>query len=364
MKKCASLLAVIAAPFLFVNVLFGCHIPPNPPSCPQCPPGSTLVDIDFDDFLAGTLVGGYSSLQRYSSASNSNLADGLGFSIDIGNNRGPVVNCKEVEVGALYDTDKREYFTSKTGDGTATTTVYTKTNLANRNDDYVARASAGQDSDLEVTGYYTSSGEYSRWSGGNMQNYNLGNALIIQENVDSDDVSTGHLDYVQGLGDPRNYNFAPDDDADGGFIQFEFESAMNGFGFTFADLDLSEICSSYITFFDTTGSSIQVSFADFSSGNFSNRGTSNTSGTVVWGDNKANRIDTITVAELNQVMGSSLNNISSVKFNLSGSGGITHINYCYQYAPVPEASTVVAGGMMVFLLGGLQLLRLRRKQRS
>jgi len=363
MKKYASLMLVVATHFCYVSSVMGCHIPPSPPSCPECPPGSTLINIDFDDFLAGTLVGGYSNLQRYTSANNDALAASLGFTIDIGNNNGPVINCKEVEVGALYDTDRREYYTNNPWDGGTTTTWYNDTSVTNRNDTYIGRGSSGQDTDLEVTNYYSSTGEDSKWAGGNMQYYNLGNALIIQEHVDGDDVSQGHLDRVQGLGNPGNWEFAPDDDADGGFITFEFESAMNGFGFTFADLDCSEVYSTNITFFDTTGESVQVSFAEFiNGGDFSNRGSANTSGTVVWGDNTANRIDTITVAELNQVMGTSLSNFSSVSFNLSGSGGITHINYCY--SAVPEASTVMAGGMIVFLLGGFQVMRKRRKNQG
>ena len=348
---------------LFVSLmLFGasfamaCHIPPNPPDCAACPEGSTLIDIDFDDYYAGTLVGAstnlsnYSSLQGYTSANNSNIAEGMGFTITVG------AECGDVGVATLYDTDRRIYTDSRG----YTTTTYDK--VTNRDDSYVARAASGEDPDLETTAYYTSQGEYSAWSGGNVQYNTLGNALIIQENFDCTNIYQGHLDLVQGQDTYDRCSgslYAPDDEANGGYITLEFESAMSGFGFTFADLDWSEVCSTTITFFDTTGASVEISLWEFQSGVFQDRGSNNTSGAVVWGDNKANRIDTLSVSEINSVMNTSLTNISSVKFHLSGSGGITNINYCH-YDAVPEASTVLGSFGLLGLLC-LHFVRRRKK---
>jgi len=346
--------ALVSMLLVSIQSAIACHIPPNPPDCPQCPPGSTLVDIDFDDYFAGTLVGGdtsnsyYDGLQLYTSDSNSSIYDGLGFTIDVGD------QCGNAQVGTLYDTDRRIY-TDKYGNAT---TDYEK--AVNRDDDWVARAARGEDPDLETTGFYDKPDEWSQWSGGNMKRNTLGNALIIQEHLDCNDVSEGHLDLVQGQSNASRDMFAPDDDAAGGYITFEFESAMNGFGFTFADLDWSEVCSTSVTFFDASGASTgEISFNEFQSGVFEDRGTNNTSGSVYWGDNKANRIDTLTVSELNNTMNTNLSNISTVKFHLSGSGGITHINYCH-YDAVPEASTLLGSFGLLGLLG-LHITRRRKK---
>lgn len=339
-------LAISAVFFGFVSANACIIPPPPPPPCPSCP--TNCVSIDFDDFYAGTLLGytsdGGTSFQRYESATNSNIADGMGFTIEIHNNSGGA------EVASLYDTDKRLF---QTNDGATHygDTEYTDVIgvVANSEGQYYGGT---RDSDLEY-----------RWNGGNVAYEHLGNALIIQEDVYTDHsaftpdyLEDGHLRYVQGDYD-RYQGKVPDDEAAGGYIQFGFETAMDSFGFTFADLDAGEDAS--ITFFDTSGQSIEVGFEEFSSGLFQNR-SQNTSGSVVWENNYANRIDAISVAELNQVMGSNLNNFSQVKFGLSNSGGITHINYCY--SPVPEPSTYLAGSALLFMIG-FHFSRSRKKRK-
>jgi hypothetical protein len=357
MKKYAAL-SIVLLGILGIPFAQACHIPPNPPSCPSCPDGSALININFDDYYAGTLVGGYDHLQLYTSDNNRNIADGMGFTIDINNNKGP-------NVGALYDTDRRLYY-DRYGNRTED-----YSNVARRDDNWVARGETGEDPDLETSAYYSGGNEYSQWGNpgeynGNLQYNNIGNALIIQERVDHNDISCGHLDQVQGRNETSSSDrdqFAPDDDSNGGFIRFNFENAMSGFGFTFGDLDSGETSRTNITFFDSTGTSVEVSFDEFSSGVFADRGSNNTTGTVEWGDGHLNRIDTISVTELNQVMQTpvELLDISSVQFNLSGSGGIGSIHYCY--SAVPEASTLLSGAGLLFVAGFFTIRR-RRKNKA
>ncbi len=353
-----TFILLVATAFFGVSASVACHIPPNPPSCPSCPEGSSLIDIDFDDFYAGTIVGATSrdsrndGLQRFTSAGNSAIEEGTGFTITVGSQPGECA----VKAATLYDTDRRQYFDSRGN----LTTDYEK--AVRRDENWVGRAGSGEDSDLETTNRGSYPNEYTEWSGGgNMAEYNLGNALILQQNLDCNDIDEGHLDLVQGR-DQSNYCdeiFAPNDYNSGGFIELSFESAMNGFGFTFADLDDDEISRTSITFFDTSGTSVTVTFDEFSTGVFEDRGSNNTSGKVDWGGTSANRIDTITVAELNNVMNTSLNDISKVNFYLQRSGGITHINYCH-YEAVPEASTTVAAFGLFGLLG-FHFMRRRKK---
>jgi len=304
------------------------------------------VTVDFEDFYAGTLVG-YSNtysntgLQRYTSANNADLASGMGFTVKIDSNYGP-------DVGALYDTDQRIY-TSTNGGNTRTYSSVNGVVSGSEGD-----ALTGEDPDLE---YDATSG----WNGGNLECERLGNALVIQEHAKSSNISDGHLYYAQGKSNSKKNRYAPDDSSRGGYIKFSFETDINRFGFDFIDLDNTNGNgeSASITFYDfNTGENVEVGFSEFSTGSFSDR-DANVSGDVVWGDGTANRIDGISVAELNEVMGTNLTSFSAVKFRMAGSGGIGGISY--HYSPVPESSTVVAGGLIFLFLGMLHFARMRRK---
>ena len=314
------------------------------------------VTVDFEDFYAGTLVG-YSNtyqnthLQRYTSDNNANLAPGTGFTVRIDNNCGP-------DVGALYDTDRRTYLDYKYY-GASETRIYDKVDAVQSNSQ--GSAGYGEDPDLE----YDSTGGWSGgWNGGNLKNERLGNALIIQEHATWNNIADGHLYYTQGQHYEKYNKYAPDDSAYGGYMKFTFETDINSFGFDFIDLDCGYCSGEHasITFYDfNTNRHVSVNFSEFSHGAFSNR-DANVTGNVVWGDGKANRIDSISVAELNEVMGTNLTSFSAVKIRTSGSGAVAGIRY--HYTPIPEASTVLAGGLIFLALAGIQVMRIRRRARS
>jgi hypothetical protein len=222
-------------------------------------------------------------------------------------------------------------------------------------------AGVGEDPDLE---FDTTGG----WEGGNLQGTRLDNALIIQEHtgiakwngsVSSSPraVDRGHLYFVQGehnWGTNNNWQkYAPDDEARGGSINFNFETTIDNFGFDFIDLDRGEnVSNTTITFTDTVGNQSTISFDEFTSGgDFDQTGNS---GEVVWGDGTANRIDGISLDQINNFQssfgGNQLNNFDQVTINLNGSGGIATIRYNLM-APVPEASTVISASAIALLIG-------------
>ncbi len=330
---------------------------------------SSSIEVDFDDFYSGTLLGYTNSSvdrQLYSSSNSySPLGAGQGFTIQIDNNYGP-------DVGALYDTDTRVYLDSSGNEiiryedlpGHSPVATTAGRELGSEGD-----GNSGEDTDLEFD-------RTNGWYGGNLNDERQGNALVIQEHLGISDwygsvsnspsaLDHGHLYFTTGDHNWDTNNnwkkYAPDDDSNGGTICFDFETNLSSFGFNFVDLDRGEDAS--ITFVDSLGSSATINLDEFSSssGDFFNRGSNNTSGTVVWGDGKANRVDAISVSELNSVLGTNLNNFEKVSFNLSGSGGISAIHY--GYSAVPEPSTVFAGlGLFAFM--GLHFFRSRRKSKS
>ncbi len=271
------------------------------------------ITIDFEDFESGTLLGyddlnTNTHLQRYRSSNNSDLDPGQGFDLTINNPS----NSKDA--AALYDSNR----------------------------------SGGEDPDLEFD-----------YKGGNQQGIKQGNVLIIQESFDGNDISNGELDLAYGKHQSDSKR-APDDEANGGMIKFSFESNISQFGFTFIDLDESNMTTS-ITFRDTnTNTTAKITFNEFEkSGLFDQTGVG--AGQVVWGDRTANKVNPITVADLNNVLGKDFSSFNEVQFDLKGSGGISNVYYSTG-TPVPEASTYI-GGTGILLLIGFHFYR-RRKQKA
>lgn len=262
----------------------------------------TAIEIDFNDFDSGTLVGfdsltSRTYLQRYRSSNNSDLDPGQGFDLK-------VINPNNYDdAGSLYDTDR----------------------------------TGGEDPDLEFN-----------FDGGNQVGIRQGNALIIQESFDGNDIANGKLDLKYGQHQGSNTR-APDDEAGGGYLKFYFESGISEFGFTFIDLEESAK-DTIITFRDSnTGMSASVGFDEFVSGGLFDQ-TGVGAGQVVWGNNHANKINPISVADLNNVLGKNFTTFDQVKFRLKGSGGISNMYY-NTGTPVPEASTLLGGAGVLLIIG-------------
>lgn len=328
----------------------------------------SYVEVDFDDFYSGTLVG-YENRrvdrQLYSSSNAySPLDNGMGFDIHIDSNG----NC---DVGTFYDTDRRLYDTSSNGSSQSYYDLPGSSPVATdsgRLPGTEGQGAVGEDPDLE---YDTTGG----WTEGNLQNQRQGNALIIQENFgiakwkgsvsnSPSAISRGHLYFTQGQhnwGTNNNWQkYAPDDNASGGSITFDFETNINSFGFNFIDLDGSE--GATITFTDSTGITTTVGFDQFEAGGSFQQGAAGSTDEVVWQNGAANRINPISVADVNSTLNTNLSNFESVTINLTGSGGISQIRYGFS-TPVPEASTVASAAGIVLLIG-FHFFRTYRKRKA
>lgn len=153
----------------------------------------------------------------------------------------------------------------------------------------------------------------------------LGNALIIAENMDDLQPQDGIIDN-------------PDDNAGGGFVFVRFESDLvDDFGFSVYDTPErnAEVAFS-LTLTDSSGSSSTLFFPDILARNPS----------VSTGDSFANEYAPISASSVG------LSNIKAATFELDGSGAIDTLTFTV----VPEPSTSLLAG-----LAALGLLARRRR---
>lgn len=153
------------------------------------------------------------------------------------------------------------------------------------------------------------------WSGGNLKGEHLGKMLILQEN------STGCATGVCS---------SPDDEGrrPAGSLSFLFEVPVVSFGFDLVDIDHLTKEHGSVTFEDVQGFTVSVDFETLLAG-------------LQIGDNTANRIATLDLAELQ------LAAVSKVTFGLGGSGAIDNVTF----QAVPEPTTALLLGIGLAGLG-------------
>ncbi len=160
----------------------------------------------------------------------------------------------------------------------------------------------------------------SPWDGGNIaSNEVLGKMLIIQEHG-GDSNGDGMLDGRYGT--PNGYG--PDDEAGGGEIIFEFDTAINEFGFDTID---TEETGYYLKFYNNgvnvTGGDGKITWTELEIRDPS----------IDYGNNFANRIAPINTSEFGVS-----SPFDKVIVSFAGSGAIDNIIYQSNSAPVPEPS--------------------------
>jgi hypothetical protein len=192
------------------------------------------------------------------------------------------------------------------------------------------------DSDLEGPRPSGSSSQQT-WDRGNIQrNTVLGNLLIIQEH--GYEKSSGFI------------STQPDDEGDrpAGSIYFDFDNAIDSFGFDLVDVEgASEYNNGggfFASFYQDGALLGKISFGDLVTS-----GKSVYDSTILFGDNSANRIQPFTSA----LFGG--NAFNRVEISLGGSGAIDNVNY--HVVPLPAAAWAGLGMLAVLAVGR----RLRRK---
>ena len=178
------------------------------------------------------------------------------------------------------------------------------------------------------------------WDSGNLVDVNLGNILVIQE--------------IPGNGNSTTCNSTdctpPDDEGrrPAGSIFITFDTPITSFGFDLIDVEGPEefdASTGFFAAFFTQGGTLigdEVGFGSFAGVNG-----------VVFGNNSANRIDPIIVADL--VGPVTASSASFVEINMRGSGGIDNI----VYTEVPEPGTLA---LFTIGLAGLGFMGWRRRR--
>ncbi|MEO0452650.1 MAG: hypothetical protein AAFY98_00755 [Verrucomicrobiota bacterium] len=343
------------------------------------------VDVDLEDVIAGTLVGDkvvgndstVTSHQPFADLGDPGTATEtffeIGFTINVTGGIG---------LGALYDTDRREY----SDDNFATTTtdyddvqaaialnggVIDSSIRANPGD-----ASAGEDPDLEIDTGPLENGE-EVWELGNLDTAigpdgnlafpdglatRFGNTLIIQEGpVSNNDQRDGGLQNIQGNQGDNNGNRAPDDNSGGGTITLDFEADLTRLSFVWIDLDNSNnVTITFSDLVDANGDSIAGS-VEFEFATFEDGGAFDVD--AGFGDESADYVN-LDIDDLNTAVTlapsdgdltatgvtQTIGGFREVSFDLGGkSGSIGAIGFDTRLVAIPEPSTIVSGFLLVSL---------------
>ncbi len=158
------------------------------------------------------------------------------------------------------------------------------------------------------------------WDGGNLASTTiLRNVLIIAEN------NTGDGDGV--LNNPDDEGSRP-----AGSITFQFASPLTYFGFDIIDLEGVIQESSRLTFFSGATNLGTVNFSQF----VTNNGNPFYDSTIVFGDNSANRIQPINMADLGA------GSFDRVVLRLGGSGAIDNL-----VIPAPSVGAMAIVGALL-----------------
>jgi hypothetical protein len=172
-----------------------------------------------------------------------------------------------------------------------------------------------------------------RWSGGNIDDIDLGILLILQENR---------------AGCSSGVCSKPDDEGQrpAGTLRFDFSISVREFGFDFVDLEGLGPESATIDFYGGGGSATLdlALYFEMTSELYDP--------TLELGNNTANRFSPITA----ELLG--LSEIDRIDFNLGGSGALDNL----EFTPVPEPSTALMLGIGLATLGARRrsvLARLR-----
>ncbi len=181
------------------------------------------------------------------------------------------------------------------------------------------------------------------WDSGNLRGVHLGNILIIQE--------------VPGSGNNSSCNGSdcsnPDDEGrrPAGSIFISFDTPIVSFGFDLVDVEgpseFGNDAGFFASFFDEDGTQIgdDVGFGDLAAAD----------GSIDFGNNSANRISPIIIANLSGL--GSDNRAKFVEINFGGSAGIDNI----RFTEVPEPGTLALFGIG---LAGLGVLNRRRRKNA
>lgn len=167
---------------------------------------------------------------------------------------------------------------------------------------------------------------------GNAWNQSLGNLLIIQENGRRSSTKPGFI------------NTAPDDEAGGGDIWFDFAFGITSFGFHLVDMETAEASSSYVQLFNGGSSIGSATFTQLDQ---------YYDPSLHFGDNSINRITPFDLTSLG------LGEADSVRIHFSGSGAVDNISFTQGVVPEPATMTLLGMG-----LGGLAVARRRRNAKQ
>lgn len=346
------------------------------------------VDVDFNEFLAGTFVDTeYQTSGPDAGGLLVGVPLGFGFELVYTGNGG------NVDAGVLYDTDRRQY---DDGDGNPLDApVYDNFSSIIPNSE--GGGMVGEDPDLEFDSPQTSTGATgtfntnangpggtTSWAGGNLSGgpgtsagSREGNAIILQENATTSEIAAGHLTLIQGNGDDNNSAGslnAPDDGGEG-TIRLNFETAIVAIDFEWIDFEEGGF---EITFVDGTATA-SIEFSEFTGDTtnlpanpggtgdwvavfggldasqddgYSNQIAVNSNGNMIL---TADRINAITNTATSSAWsdGQNHNSWDAVFFTLTGSGGLGAVGYTV----IPEPSTYMAGLICILMAGGLYLRR-------
>jgi hypothetical protein len=330
-----------------------------------------FVDVDLEDILAGTLIGDvganrHQTFENLGDFGDPLLGNGLWTTTDIGFVITAENNSGTDTFVALYDSEQRQYYT----DGTFNTPTRVFDNVggvAGRDDSSSGNAATGEDPDLERD----DDGD-GQWEAGNIAlTTNVGNVMIVQENLNNTERAQGHTHFVQGQ-DVGN-NHAPDDLV-GGEILITFESDLTQYVFTWVDLETpNEVSVTFGGLEDSNGNAvagtIEVFFDDLETGGAYDQAAN-------WGDRHINEIVFGTIEDdntdldagnntheaflaINSGLSADVVSFNTVLFDTNADGGgggnsggvgLFAFRLREPVTVVPEPSTYVTGALLVGLV--------------